>query len=316
MACTSPNYARRYLHTDEPWESPPMIFMGKIKRDGLPKLVTDEAYQGTYDYENIELPCGQCDACRLERSRQWAVRCIHEASLYEDNCFITLTYDDQHLPHPNTLHLPHFQKFLKRLRKRIAPASFRYYACGEYGERFHRPHYHACLFGYDFPDKVQMGTRHGLPVWRSQLLEATWPKGRSQLGTVTFDSAAYVARYIMKKVNGPEAYDHYKGRDPEWTTMSRGGRGANNQGGIGRPWLRKWQTDVFPRDSVIVRGMPTKPPRYYDVQVELSDPALMVQIKEQRRKTNAAKVPHTLRSRDADAHILTARLNQRRRELE
>ena len=96
----------------------------------------------------VTVPCGQCIGCRLERSRQWAVRCIHEASLHEDNCFITLTYDDAHLPTDLSLNVSHFQKFMKRLRKRFGEG-IRFFHCGEYGENFGRPHYHACLFTSD-----------------------------------------------------------------------------------------------------------------------------------------------------------------------
>ena len=101
----------------------------------------------------IKLPCGQCVGCRLERSRQWAVRCMHEASLYKRNCFITLTYSNEYLPPNMSLVKSDFQKFMKRLRKRCG-SSVRYYYCGEYGENFGRPHYHAILFGFDFKDKV------------------------------------------------------------------------------------------------------------------------------------------------------------------
>lgn len=244
---------------------------------------------------------------------------MHEASMYEDNCFVTVTYDDQHLPHPNTLHLPHLQAFIKKLREHARQSGkyFRYYACGEYGERFHRPHYHACLFGYDFPDKISLGTRNGFPIWRSPLLEAKWDKGRSEIGVVCFETAAYVARYIMKKVNGPAAYDHYQGRDPEFTTMSRGNRNAKIPGGIGLPWLNKWAFEVFPRDSLFVRGVPSRPPRYYDVRVELSDPSTMASVKEARRNTRIAKKEQpSLRSRAADAAITKARQQLKRRELE
>lgn len=315
MACTNPNWGFRHIHTNEPWEKPALHFMGKLKTDQPPHF----PWQGDgTDKEAIALPCGYCDNCKLERSRQWAVRCMHEAAMYDENCFVTLTYDDEHLPHPNSLHLPHLQTFLKDLREhaRRQGRYFRYYACGEYGERFHRPHYHLCLFGYDFRDKILLGKRHGLPIWRSPLLEAKWNKGRSEIGTVTFDSAAYVARYIMKKVHGPAAIDHYKNRVPEFTTMSRGNRNARIKGGIGFPWLEKWQTDVFPRDSVIVRGMPTRPPRYYDVRVELSDPHTMAAVKEARAAELATKARSTQRSRDAAAHITAVRLTQRRRELE
>jgi hypothetical protein len=148
----------------------------------------------------IQVPCGQCIGCRLERSRQWAIRCVHEAYGHEDNAFITLTYAPEHLPHDVSLNISHFQKFMKRLRKAISPKLVRFFHCGEYGELNQRPHYHACLFGYDFPDKVLYTIRDECRLYRSPMLEKLWPMGFATVGDVTFESAAYVARYITKKL--------------------------------------------------------------------------------------------------------------------
>ena len=197
----------------------------------------------------IAVPCGQCIGCRLERSRQWATRCVHEASLHENNCFITLTYDDAHLPSDLSLNLVHFQKFMKRLRKRFGDG-IRFFHCGEYGENFGRPHYHACLFNFDLPDRVLWSTRSGVNLYTSHILSSLWPFGFVTVGDVTFESAAYVARYVMKKVTGKNAQDHYEWvhpitgqvyeRAPEYVTMSR-------RPGIGKGWLEKYMSDVFPR---------------------------------------------------------------------
>lgn len=223
----------------------------------------------------VDLSCGKCIGCLLERSRQWAVRCVHEASLYDSNCFITLTYDEEHLPKGWSLDKEAFQKFMKRLRKRFGSGP-RYFMCGEYGENFGRPHYHACLFNHDFPDKYHWRTsERGDRIYRSPILEALWPFGLSEIGEVTFESAAYVARYVMKKVTGDAAAEHYKRVDPrtgelfdivpEFTTMSR-------RPGIGRPWLDKFMSDVYPSDFVVVRGVKMKPPKYYDSQYQILHP--------------------------------------------
>lgn len=158
---------------------------------------------------DLTLPCGQCIGCRLERSRQWAVRCVHEASLHKRNCFITLTYNNDHLPEDRGLHYDHFQLFMKRLRKKYGEG-IRFYMCGEYGEKLGRPHFHACLFNHDFSDKTPWKTTEtGFKLFRSKELEELWPYGYSSVGAVSFESAAYVARYIMKKVNGEAAEMHY-----------------------------------------------------------------------------------------------------------
>ena len=222
-------------------------------RDGFPDLP-------------VSVPCGQCIGCRLERSRQWALRCVHEAQLHQDNCFITLTYDDDHLPVDRSLNLEHFQKFMKRLRKRYGDG-IRFFHCGEYGENFGRPHYHACLFNFDFSDRELWSVREGVRLYTSKSLQDLWTFGFSTVGEVTFESAAYVARYVMKKVTGPSAEDHYiyvdeitgqvYERKPGYVTMSR-------RPGIGKAWIDTYMDDVYPGDFVVLNGVKCRPPRFYD----------------------------------------------------
>lgn len=225
---------------------------------------------------SLVLPCGQCIGCRLERSRQWAVRCMHESSMHADNCFITLTYDDDHVPHDYSLNYRHFQLFMKRVRKSYSRV--RFYMCGEYGETYSRPHYHACLFGLRFSDLYPWRkSGAGFQLYRSPSLESLWPYGSCEVGDVTFESAAYVARYIMKKVTGINAEEHYKivepstgeiyDRVPEFTRMSL-------KPGIGFTWYEKYKSEVFPLDRVVVRGVECKPPRYYKLLLD-ADPGLM-----------------------------------------
>jgi hypothetical protein len=227
----------------------------------------------------LELPCGQCIGCRLERSRQWAMRCLHESSLYDRNCFVTLTYDDANIPPGGSLCYADFQKFMKRLRKNIK-APVRFYMGGEYGESTLRPHYHVCLFGYDFPDKVYFRkSSSGEKLYTSEFLEKLWPYGLSSIGSVTFESAAYIARYCVSKVTGDAAKSHYscpefidsdgvirQSVEPEFNHMSL-------KPGIGAKWLEKYRSDVFPRDYVIVNGVKTKPPKYYDALFERENPS-------------------------------------------
>lgn len=238
----------------------------------------------------IKIPCGQCIGCRLEKSRQWAMRCMHEASLYEDNCFITLTYNDDNLPRNMSLDVSHFQKFMKRLRKRYGNG-IRYYHCGEYGEKFARPHYHACLFNHDFKDKIRWKEVNGNPLWISDELTQLWPFGFSSLGQVSFHSAAYVARYVMKKVTGERAASHYEWVDqktgeihtvmPEYTTMSR-------RPGVGKGWYEKWRDQVYPRDEVVVNGRTVQPPKFYDRMFEVEYPSDFRSVRS-RRKWSAKK---------------------------
>lgn len=243
------------------------------------------------DDNSLPLPCGQCIGCRLERSRQWAIRCVHEASLYKKNCFITLTYNNEHLPNDKSLDKTAFPLFIKRLRKQYGP-NIRYFHCGEYGEQLGRPHYHACLFNFDFPDKMYLKTHNGFPYFTSQSLNKLWPFGFSTIGDCTFETAAYVARYITKKITGEAALNHYtkfdpktgeisEDRIPEYTTMSR-------RPGIGRPWLDKFHTDIYPDDFVVLRNKKLRPPKYYDAVLSSNFPYEHDDIKE-RRKENAKK---------------------------
>ncbi|WNK12556.1 MAG: replication initiator protein [Microvirus sp.] len=205
----------------------------------------------------VSVPCGKCIGCQLERARQWAMRCVHEASLYEHNCFVTLTYDDAHLPAGGTLVPEHFVNFMKRLRFQFGPG-IRFFHCGEYGSKLERPHHHALLFNFDFDDKRRLLVGSGKDaLYESASLGRLWPHGFTSIGECSFESAGYIARYSMKKFNGSSRAAHYQGRLPEYLTMS-------NRPGIGRRWIEKFYRSVYARDECVVNGHPCKPPRYYD----------------------------------------------------
>ena len=276
-------------------------------------------------FTGIQLPCGQCVGCRLDRSYQWAIRCMHETSLHEQNSFITLTYDDKHLPSDGSVNVVHFQNFMKKLRTELWPLKIRFFHCGEYGEEKRRPHYHAIIFGYDFPDRT---FRKKLPSgeidYDSEQLKKIWKKGRVSVGNVTMQSCAYVARYIMKKVNGDDAEDHYAIVDkhtgeitgqlnPEYVTMSR-------RPGIGKKWYDKFKQEVFPADEVIVKkgdkNIATKPPKYYDGLYQEENPVYHAHLKKQRKKQalerKADNTPERLLVRET---IKLKNLKQLKREL-
>lgn len=231
---------------------------------------------GVMERAQLAIPCGQCIGCRLERSRQWAIRCVHEASLHDQNCFITLTYAEHN--NPGTLVLRDFQLFMKRLRKSLGDKHVRFFHCGEYGEQFERPHYHALLFGHDFQDRTPWAFRGSSRIYRSQHLETLWPHGYSTVGDVTFESAAYVARYVVKKITGKDSDLHYLGRKPEYVTMSR-------RPGIASDWFAKYSNDVLNNDHVVLRGRGIyKPPKFYDKLVDKINPAMLRNIKYKRQQ--------------------------------
>lgn len=230
---------------------------------------------------DIQLPCGQCVGCRLERSRQWALRMVHESKQHDHNAFLTLTYDEEHLPEDGGLNKKHFQDFMKRYRKHLYEHEgkrIKFFHCGEYGDKNLRPHYHAAIFGHDFNDKSYITNSLDRPVYESPTLNRLWGNGNCIIGTLTFESAAYIARYIMKKVNinenTPEnlrrTYERVSAETgeifsvcPEYTTMSRGGRTGK---GIGQAWFEQFESDVYPSDYIIINGHKCQPPRYYDNQ--------------------------------------------------
>lgn len=214
--------------------------------------------------------CGQCMECRLAYSREWAIRITHEQQMHDRSCFITLTYDDLNLPRFGQLVKRDLQLFFKRLRKFSGP--FRYVACGEYGELKRRPHFHAAIFGLDFAsDRIPYGEGiRGDPIFVSNSLASAWgksvfPMGHT-VGSLTFESAAYISRYITKRISGtgcsplPLACDPESGElimpNPEFLLMSKG---------IGKSWFREYfMTDVFPHARVITsQGSPAPVPRYY-----------------------------------------------------
>lgn len=267
-------------------------YRSKLRNPSGKRSVVFSAREGFHD-QRVDLPCGQCVGCRLERSRQWAMRCVLEASLYDDNAFITLTYSDENLPRGGSLVVSDFQKFMKRLRFEFSDSKIRFFHCGEYGERLGRPHYHACLFGFDFPDKAYWRTVRDQKYFRSEKLERLWPQGQSMIGNVTFESAAYVARYITKKITGVMADEYYSAIDsatgevfdkkPEYVTMSR-------RPGIGKIWFEKFSSDVYPKDFVTMRGVKMRPPRFFASQYELADPLGSAKVKA-RRVVDGSKHP-------------------------
>lgn len=288
---------------------------GYRSRDLNPSGKRSIVFSASEGYKDlpVEIQCGQCVGCRLDRSRKWAVRCIHEASLYDHNCFITLTYSPEKLPPFGSLRVEDFQKFMKRLRKKFSGESIRYFHCGEYGDQQGRPHYHACLFNLDFKDKYHWKTVRGEKYYRSETLEELWQEGSSMIGSLTFRSAAYVARYIMKKRLGRDAQDHYEVVDrttgeilgevkPEYVTMSR-------RPGIGKGWFEKFHSDCYPKDFVTVNGKKMGIPKFYDSQFEILSPGEFAKVKAQRQVAAGAhadnNTPERHRVRE-ECHILRA----------
>lgn len=226
---------------------------------------------------HVLLPCGQCIFCRLRKSLEWTVRCWHEYRMTSKGVFLTLTYDDDHLPcldgtRIGTLRYNDFQLFAKRLRQKVG--SFRFLMCGEYGSHgTRRPHYHAILFGLTLDDLQPWKREPTYVLYRSKTVESAWQNGFCTVGEIEPSCINYVCRYNLKKVTGAKADDWYQGRTPEFLRMSL-------KPGIGAGWLSHFQDDVYKldyitdeviRDSVRYNGHDVRPPRYYDKLLARTD---------------------------------------------
>lgn len=239
----------------------------------------------------LKLPCGQCIGCRIDKVSQWATRCMHEKRMHSESSFVTLTYEDKYLPPDGGLVKRDLQLFMKRLRKQRG-AGVRFYGCGEYGGKFGRPHYHILLFNVDFDDKVlfSRGKRPEDTLYTSKALKALWPFGHHAVGEVTMESCKYVAGYMVDKITGEMADDHYMGRSPEFSLMSR-------RPGIGHAYYMKYAHEIYAHDYVVIQGKKVRPPRFYDERYKMLDSVFIRDLKVKRRR-NAIKKGRADRSPD------------------
>jgi len=256
-----------------------------------------------------------------------------EAQLQKDNCFVTLTYSDEYLPENATLNKKHLKDFIKLLRYHYRPIKFKYLACGEYGDEnnTHRPHYHICLFGIDAVDKEYFfSNKYGDPVYKSELLEKIWKKGHVTVCKFNYRTAAYTARYTIKKMETSESYqlkheiiDKYTGETnydpiavrkyylmqnkiPEFISMSPG---------LGAGWYEKYKTDTY-KDYITTNYHKGKVPKYYDKRLEKDDPKRLESIKEKRiAKAKELQKEETPQMRRSKEIILKKRLSTITRNL-
>lgn len=269
----------------------------KFKNPSGKRSIVFNSREALDPYHSLSIPCGQCIGCRLEKSRQWAIRCSLESQLYQNSYFLTITYDDEHLPKSGSLVPDDLQKFLKRLRRYVeyhgSDKKIRFFACGEYGDNFLRPHYHAIIFNLDISDLKRFSTSFSGDIYyTSETINQIWKNGYVIIGEVTFESCAYVARYVTKKMTGSQADFYYEGRQPEFVRMSR-------RPGIGSTWLDQYKSDVYPHDYIVIRdGIKVKPPKYFDKLFESIAPDEMSMIKSLRSVSGYESLLKDLKLRD------------------
>ena len=274
--------------------------------------------------EPIKIPCGKCVGCRLDYSRTWADRCVLEGKSFEHNWFVTLTYDDDFLETKKrslitpkgtlTLYPKDLQDFLKRLRvewfRRHNHEGIRFYACGEYGSQTFRPHYHILLYNLPLYDlKPFFINKQGDQIYLSDELSEIWGLGHVSVGEFNWQTAAYTARYVMKKQKGKGAAEYYEnaGIIPEFVRMSR-------RPGIAREYYEQHKDDIYcdlsPENAehitlcqssiILPNGREVSAPKYFDRLFEGEDPVFMAFLKEQRRKLAELRMEKILEQSDLD----------------
>lgn len=301
----------------------------------------------------VNLPCRRCIGCNQASAREWAIRAFHEAQLHTqhwtddstgitteipNSSVLTLTYNDDHLPRDGCLDHSHLQKFLKRLRTRRGRAhraagrpgpapKIRYFCCGEYGGKTHRPHYHIVIFGESFDDRYpqdakNFGSFEVDELWRSRLSPKSTPTniGRATVDTFTFAGASYVAGYVAKKTQGSHQGPTQISRDssgtiritpiqPEYRKMS-------THPGIGAEWILKPENlaSVYSEDVVKIGEWQFHPPKYYDKLLEEKRPDLVGDIIANRHDGMSKQAEEWSPDRCASAELIALADLQLRRD--
>lgn len=335
MACFHPLLGIPYPYNHPKYGQ--FRIVGKATDSNIVQYAVDPE-TGQY-LEGVRIPCGRCVGCRLDKSREWATRLQCEALDYPEasNWFVTLTYaqpDDMYdLPSYGryasvnsdgalTLDKRHPTDWLKRFREHHArkvsydydppmyfdsrsgkerPLGIRYFLAGEYGDRTMRPHYHAIMLNCPLPDIRQIGrNKLGMPLYTSDLMSETWGFGHVTIGRMTWQTAAYVARYTLKKVSGQSdaLYDQL-GLQPEYTVMSR-------MPGIGREYLLSHSDQIYTDDEIILpainKDKPNvqRPPKYFDRVYKDIDPIVLAKVKSRRAEVAQIMQSQKLEKTDLD----------------
>lgn len=287
----------------------------KHERTGKP-MITFNPLKAINSSSPITLPCNGCIGCRLDRSEQWSVRASHEAKMHEYNSFITLTYRDKDLPSDYSLQPRELQLFFKRLRKDLN-CKIRFFACGEYGPKTLRPHYHALIFGYAFPDrKYHSKSSDGSNLYQSAQLDKAWGLGdRNLIGDVTPQTARYVASYSMKKISGDRAAAHYLRRSPVDGDLHQVHPEFQRQSlGLGRDWFARYKDDAFPSDFIVVDGRQVAVPRYYFLKLREEEQQALSRVRKLKSAQPSKKwnrSPERLKVRET---VQAARISRMKRD--
>lgn len=242
--------------------------------------------------------------------------------MHQKNSFITLTYNDEHLPENGSLDVKVWQAFANKLKKAIGP--FRFVHVGEYGDEGNRPHYHALIFGHNFDEDRALWKEdptNGRRYYRSAKLAKLWPAGFHDIQDLSREAANYVCQYAIKKIYGTSAeaeerrekrYQRVSFETGEVWQVAEETWTMSRRPGIGDGWYKKYHTDLFPRDEMIIRGRANRVPKYYTDKLKKDNETLYSKVKEKRtekaKERAAENEPARRRVREA---ITTARIKAR-----
>lgn len=255
-----------------------------------------------YQFDKIKVPCGKCLECKKANSLSWGVRAyfeIHQSIM--PSWFVTLTYDDDHLPEHRSLKKKHAQAFHKKLKRNFIKS--KYLTSGEYGEHTDRPHYHSVIFNLLLDDLVLYKEVKGKKYYTSKILTDFWGMGQVLITDANTATAQYVAQYTAKKVNGNKSLNHYaeydsetgeliKYREPEFLLVSK-------KPSIGVEFFNKYIDDIYNQDNVVIAGgAQRRPPKYIDKLLKRTDPVRYEMIKAERTKRIIEKTPEENAYRD------------------
>lgn len=248
-----------------------------FKADG--KTISWSQKDYSKQYATFQLPCGKCIDCRLAYAREWAIRCVHESYVHDQNCFITLTYSDENLKSPK-LDYRDFQLFMKKLRFTFPNQQIGMFVTGEYGEQNKRPHWHAIIFGWEPSDKVYSHKNHREDkCYSSETLDKIWGKGKTEIGSVTIESAGYCARYAAKKLV------HGKDEEHDFHPISK----KSSKHAIGKKFLEKFWPDIFSYGRCELNGASHPIPRYYEKWFKQHHPERWINYVTERKADKIAK---------------------------
>lgn len=287
MTCFRPQYAvQHYSRSEGKFLQPRIKYPVRTGDDGARQFARQSLQWPYQDSKEINLPCGVCFGCRMDNSRMWSLRMMHEAKFSSSSYFVTLTYRPEALPLYGNLNYDHLEKFWKKARHEFAfdGTKLGYFACGEYGDKSLRPHYHFAGFDWNITDlRLFKETDHG-PYFLSDHLADVWGHGNVIVAQLDWMTAAYCARYVTKKMRGKnlrflpdECADPVTGEVPSFKVE----RAFQSQG-IGLRWYEANADEVWNLDGCLYNNQyMVTPPRYYFKQLEKHDPerAAIVKLK-------------------------------------